>query len=143
MIKSLFLLDLRIVYLQKTNWCLPLRLYLPNNLLNCNQINTGTCHQQTREYFQAFNLQYHWHLLNIIVDNLICRYSYNYVWMSQEVSNESLFMFEFKQRVKDCYIQEWTESVNEDSKLSLFKNLKIEITPELYLSSIRGRNLYR
>ena len=51
---------------------------------------------------------------------------------------KSLFTFEFKQRVKDCYLQEWTESVNKNSKLSLFRNFKIEITPELYLSSIRN-----
>jgi len=59
--------------------------------------------------------------------------------MNQGVGNESLFMFEFKQHVQDCYLQEWTESVNKNSKLSLFRNLKIEITPELYLSSIRDR----
>jgi len=46
-------------------------------------------------------------------------------------------MFEFKQRVKDCYLQEWTESVNKNCKLSLFRNLEIEIIPELYLSGIR------
>ena len=46
------------------------------------------------------------------------------------IGNESLFMFEFKQRVKDCYLEEWT--VNKNSKLSLFRNLKIERVPELY-----------
>ena len=46
-------------------------------------------------------------------------------------------MYKFKQRVKDCYLQEWTESVSKNSKLSPFRNIKIEIPPELYLSSIR------
>jgi len=73
------------------------------------------------------------------IENLLSRYGYDYVWMNQGVRNESLFMFEFKQLVKDCYLQEWSESVNKNSKLSLFRNLKIEITPELYLSSIRDR----
>ena len=59
--------------------------------------------------------------------------------INQGVGNELLFMFEFKQRIKDCYLQEWTESVNKNIKQSPFRNLKIEITPELYLSSIRDR----
>ena len=59
--------------------------------------------------------------------------------MNQGVGNESLFLFEFRQRVKDYYLQEWIESVNKNSKLSLFRNLKIKITPELNLSSIRDR----
>ena len=75
------------------------------------------------------------------IENLLSRYGYNYVRMNQGVGNESVFMFEFRQRVKNCYLQEWTESVNKNSKLSLFKNLKIEISPELYLSSIRDRNV--
>jgi len=45
-------------------------------------------------------------------ENFLSRYDYNYVWMNQGVSNESIIMFEFKQRVKDCHLQEWTESVN-------------------------------
>ena len=59
--------------------------------------------------------------------------------MNQGVGNESLFVFEFTQHVKDSYLQELTESVNKNSKLSGFRNFKIEITPELYLSSIRDR----
>ena len=75
------------------------------------------------------------------IENLLSRYGYNYVRMNQGVGNESLFVFEFTQHVKDSYLQELTESVNKNSKLSLFRNLKIEITPELYLSSIRDRNV--
>ena len=50
-------------------------------------------------------------------------------------------MFEFKQPVKDCYLLGWTECVNKKSKLSFFRNPKIEITSELYLPSIREINL--
>ena len=39
--------------------------------------------------------------------------------MNQGVGNESLFIFEFKQRVKDCYLQEWTESLSLSLSLSL------------------------
>jgi hypothetical protein len=59
--------------------------------------------------------------------------------MNQGVGNESLFVFEFTQHVKDSYLQELTESVNKNRKLSLFGNLKIEITTELYLPVIRNR----
>jgi len=45
---------------------------------------------------------------------------------------------EFKQRVKDCF-NKWSESDKKNSKLSLFRNLKIKITPELNLLSIRDR----
>ena len=55
--------------------------------------------------------------------------------MNKCVDNESFYMFEFKQRVKDCYLQVWTESVNKNSNISLFMDL--EITPESYLSSIK------
>ena len=58
--------------------------------------------------------------------------------MNQGAGNESLFMFECKQHVKDCYRQEWTDSVKKNSKLWLFRNLKIEITTNLYLSSQRN-----
>ena len=40
----------------------------------------------------------------------LSRYGSNYVWMNQGVGNQSLFTFEFEQRVKDCYLQDWTES---------------------------------
>ena len=44
--------------------------------------------------------------------NVLSRYHYYYVCVNQGVGNESLFMFEFMQRVKDCNLQEWTESFN-------------------------------
>ena len=40
------------------------------------------------------------------------KYGYNYVCMNQGVSNELLFMSEFKQPLQDCYPRECTKSAN-------------------------------
>ena len=92
---------------------------------------------------QGYMMDYNLHELDHTtwctkIENVFSRYGYNYVWINPGVYNHSLFMFEFKQCVKDCYLQKWTKSFL-NSKLSFFKNSKIETTSELYLSSIRDR----
>ena len=65
---------------------------------------------------QCYMMGYNLHEMGRItwckkIENLLGRYGYKHVWMNQGVGNKSLFMFEFKQRVKDCYLKEGTESV--------------------------------
>ena len=51
------------------------------------------------------------------VENLLSQYGFQYVWISQDVGNEKIFINLFKQRIHDCFRQEWHDSVTSNKKL--------------------------
>ena len=69
------------------------------------------------------------------VKNLLFRYGFGYVWIAQEVGNDSLFLYNFAKRLKDCNQQDWRGTVGESSKLLVFKEYKSRLSVELYLSA--------
>ena len=67
------------------------------------------------------------------VKNLLYRYGFGFVWLSQEVGNVNEFILSFKQRLIDCKRQNWFENVNISARCDTYKHFKSLLTPEKYL----------
>lgn len=61
------------------------------------------------------------------------------VWLNQGVTNEIMFLNNFKMRVKDTFLQEWQANINGSSKLKLYRSYKNTIELEPYLNIIRQK----
>ena len=70
------------------------------------------------------------------VKNLLYRYGFGHVWLSQGVGNTSYFLTEFISRVKDVGSQEWWSDVCTNEKTNYYRNFKTELSLELYMSCI-------
>ena len=58
------------------------------------------------------------------VKNLLFRYGFGFAFEYQKVGDQMQFLCLFKQRLKDNYVQEWTSSTNETSKLKFYCKYK-------------------
>lgn len=70
------------------------------------------------------------------IRNLLSRYGFGYVWLSQGVWDVNSFVNVFKSRLKDNLLQEWHALVNESSKAYHYKNFKCTLEMESYLSLV-------
>ena len=62
------------------------------------------------------------------IRDILCKYGFNHVWLSQNVVNEDIFMLEFKQRVIDTFLNE---------AISFFlKNRQNVISISIYMMTI-------
>ena len=68
------------------------------------------------------------------VKSLLYRYGFGLVWLSQDFGNMNLFIMQFKQRLVDCYKQEWSNNVHGSSRCDTYKHFKTILEPEKYLS---------
>ena len=73
------------------------------------------------------------------VKNLLFRYGFGFVWIVQEVGDKDSFLHEFRQRLIDCSIQEWSEKVHESEKLECYREFKTLLNTEKYLSVVNPR----
>ena len=75
------------------------------------------------------------------IKSILFRYGFGLAYMNQEVGNTNIFLQEFKQRLQDCYGQEWENDVNSSSKLEYYCKYKLCFKSEIYISvlSIRKR----
>ena len=67
------------------------------------------------------------------VRNLLCKNGFGIVWTMQTVGCEKTFLSELKQRLKDCYLQEWRVSLRENEDYALYNSCKSVFEPEKYL----------
>ena len=74
------------------------------------------------------------------VKSLLFKFGFGVVWLSQEVGNFDLFKKILSQRLKDCAIQGWHESVTENKKLGTYCLFKSLLEPEKYLSLVKVSN---
>ena len=58
------------------------------------------------------------------------------VWLNQGVVNMKLFLLEFKQRLIDIYLQEWTASVREKDRYALYCSIEGGFGNNGYLKSV-------
>ena len=68
------------------------------------------------------------------VKNLLFRYGFGFVWISQDVGDEDYFMFIFKQRLLDNALQEWHTDLNDSRKALHYKHFKTILNVEKYLT---------
>ena len=50
---------------------------------------------------------------------------FGYVWENQHVENENEFLTSFTRRLKDQFLQNWSENIEKSSKLVLYKQFKL------------------
>ena len=68
---------------------------------------------------------------------------YSFVWLSQSVGDENLFLFSFKQRLKDIYKQDWHAAISSSRFLSHYINIKSVFEPERYITLPEDKSLVR
>ena len=68
------------------------------------------------------------------IRDLLYRFEFGFVWLSQDVGNVSAFIQQFRQRVIDCSIQSWHSDIDFASKYEHYKNFKTLLNVERYVS---------
>eukprot|EP00745_Piridium_sociabile_P012148 TRINITY_DN18857_c0_g1_i10.p1 TRINITY_DN18857_c0_g1~~TRINITY_DN18857_c0_g1_i10.p1 ORF type:complete len:206 (-),score=0.01 TRINITY_DN18857_c0_g1_i10:531-1148(-) len=63
-------------------------------------------------------------------------YGFSDVWLNGGVGNEKAFIQVFKQRLIDCYMQEWSSKLYDSDRYSTYRCFKSLLQPEKYLSDI-------
>ena len=61
------------------------------------------------------------------IRDILCKYGFNLVWLSQNVVNEDIFMLEFKQRVIDTFLNEAISFFEESPKCHFYKYIYMMI----------------
>ena len=69
------------------------------------------------------------------VKNLLYTYGFGDIWENASHVNAKLFLNEFHQRLKDCFIQNWNSNLQTNSVLTVYKELKNDFEYETYLNA--------
>ena len=77
------------------------------------------------------------------IKTILFKYGFGHAYLNQGVGNSVLFLQLFKERIHNCYVQEWNNELNDSSKLCLYKDFKINFVPELYLNVVDIRKYRR
>lgn len=68
------------------------------------------------------------------VKRLLYTYGFGYIWeMQDSVTDGNLFIQCFKQRVIDCFLQNWRGEIDTSDKLVVYKHVKFDFGYEKYL----------
>ena len=67
------------------------------------------------------------------VKNLIYRYGFGIVWISENVGDEDVFINVFKQRLIDCAFQDWHSEIVQSRKGLHYMHFKTLLNVETYL----------
>ena len=74
-------------------------------------------------------------------DIVLYRYGFGVVWISQELGDLDSFLFEFKQRLKDCATQDWQSDISSTNELYTYCTyIKSILVSEKYLVCISNIN---
>ena len=69
---------------------------------------------------------------------MLCDYGFNNVWDNPETCLTKSFIHLFKQRIIDCFLQEWHTNVENSPVLELYRNIKLDFSYERYLDLLPG-----
>ena len=69
------------------------------------------------------------------VRNILEMYGFSDVWTNQGVTNVICFLNIFKQRVKDCFLQNWNEQINISTRANAYKHFA-DFNFQFYLDTI-------
>ena len=68
------------------------------------------------------------------IKNLLFLYGFGYVWIAHDVGDTVSFINIFRQRLIDCFTQDWHATVNDSSRCYHYKHFKTLLNTERYLS---------
>ena len=89
------------------------------------------CYEMLKHFDQLGHINWVTHLRIHLFSN-----GFGYVWQMQGVSNETIFLNQYIQRVKDQYIQTWRLNCEESRKLNYYKIFKMNFSLESYITKI-------
>jgi hypothetical protein len=70
---------------------------------------------------------------------MLYSHGFGIVWLSQDVGCPVTFVNQFKQRIRDHYLNKWYESKGDSAKLKYYNVSKSLLEPDKYLSSVYRR----
>ena len=68
------------------------------------------------------------------IRDILCRYNFNDIWISQDIVDEDKFLFEFKQRVIDCFVNEAVAFFEDSPKCNFYRYIYDIHKLQFYLS---------
>jgi len=69
-----------------------------------------------------------------LVKHTLCKLGFAYVWLNGGVGNQSRFLKQLKQRLKDCYRQSWDEKNHSNERFLWYSSFKDVFGQEKYLN---------
>ncbi|RUM93187.1 MAG: hypothetical protein DSZ28_08770, partial [Thiothrix sp.] len=70
------------------------------------------------------------------VKNCLCKLGFAYVWENGGVQNKNVFLSCLKQRIRDCYHQEWHSKLESSERFRMYSSFKNVFKHEQYLHGI-------
>ena len=77
--------------------------------------------------------------------NCFDSFGFSDVWLNGGVGNIQAFLKCFRQRMIDCYLQEWSAKLRDSERYSTYRTFKISLCREMYLSHLtiaKFRNVF-
>ena len=59
------------------------------------------------------------------VRDLLCTNCFDFAWWNGSVGDETRFLTEFQQRLKDCFIQNWRSRLESSGRYEVYKTFKV------------------
>ncbi len=69
----------------------------------------------------------------IHIKQLLFRYGFGYIWLSQDVGDIEVFVCTFKTRISDCMRQNWNTNIWDSTRCDTYKFFKSQLSPEKYI----------
>ena len=73
------------------------------------------------------------------IREILCFTGFNFVWLHQGVGNVKLFLREFKQKLIDFFIQEWSGSIRDSNRFDSYRTFKTVFEKDKYISDMNER----
>ena len=77
------------------------------------------------------------------VRDLLCRPTsdFAFAWWNGSVGDETRFLTEFQQRLKDCFIQNWHSRLESSGRYEVYRTFKSALEKEKYLEVIQNQQI--
>ena len=106
----------------------------PFGMLVSKSSNVKLYYNHKTDFFLALHIELGRTNWASYVHDLLYRFGFGFVWLSQDVGNVAVFFQEFRQRVIDCSAQDWHEQVSTFAKCKHYKHFKTMLNVERYVS---------
>ena len=87
---------------------------------------------QKKKMFDA-NQESNWALQ---VKDCFDKFGFSHVWLDGGVAHEKVFLSELRQRMIDCYKQQWSAKLRDSDRFKFYRSFKSLLEPEQYLTNI-------
>ena len=67
---------------------------------------------------------------------MLFKYGFGYVWENGGVGDEKLFCVALRQRLRDCFVQDWDDKIHTSERFSTYCQFKLTFESESYLTEI-------